>query len=80
MNASFSPATDGVMEFKNKSRIVFFESYKCHFEMLYDVEPTCKIQGSFFLCEGSTTPVLEVRVKKYRSYVPPVPGSKRTLF
>lgn len=78
MNASFSPATDGAMEVKNKSHLVFFEKYNCHFEKLYNVEPTCKIQGNFFLCEGSTTPVLEVRVKKYRSCVPPVPGS--TLF
>ncbi|XP_029661344.1 ester hydrolase C11orf54 homolog isoform X1 [Formica exsecta] len=71
MNASFSPEIDGVMEIKNRSSIVFLNviKHKCDLELLADFEPTCNIQGSFFLCDGLIGPVLQVRVRKHRSTV-----------
>lgn len=67
MNTTLSP-TIGINKCNNKSHIIFInsEQCKCDFEILSDFQFKC-VEGSFFLSEGLTAPVLQVRAKKYKT-------------
>ncbi|XP_072748913.1 ester hydrolase C11orf54 homolog isoform X2 [Anoplolepis gracilipes] len=69
MNATFAAVTHRIMHIRNKSRITFMnlKQFKCDVEMLNNIEPKCNVHGTFFLCEGLTGRVLQVRVKGHSS-------------